>query len=300
MEAESMTLKENQVITGERAEYFAKNILYNDIIFRDGESPMKHGKNLKITNSEFHYKYPLWNTDNTEIKDSHFYELAKSGMWYAKNMLMENIEIEAPKEFRRCNGITLKNVNFTNAAETFWRCEKIRLENVKAKGIYFAFNSSDFYADNLELDGDYILDGGKNIEIHNSKIISKDAFWNSENVTVYDSYIKGEYLGWHSKNLKFVNCTIDSPQALCFVDNLKMENCNLITSVLVFEYSTDIDVDIKGRIESVKNPGNGIIKADEIGFVVLNPNRCDPNAIKIDCQKLGQIFSVDSNPNENI
>ena len=47
---------------------------------------------------------------------------------------------------------------------------------------------------------------------YNAKMLSKDAFWNTNNVTVYDSYISGEYLGWNSKNLTFINCTIESLQ----------------------------------------------------------------------------------------
>ena len=52
----------------------------------------------------------------------------------------------------------------------------------------------------------------KNVEVHDSKLISKDAFWNTENVTVYDSFITGEYLGWNAKNLTLINCTIESLQ----------------------------------------------------------------------------------------
>ena len=43
----------------------------------------------------------------------------------------------------------------------------------------------------------YSFDGVDNVEIHNAKLLSKDAFWNSKNVTLYDSYISGEYLGWN-------------------------------------------------------------------------------------------------------
>ena len=68
------------------------------------------------------------------------------------------------------------------------------------------------------------LTGAKNVEIHNAKMLSKDAFWNSENVTVYDSFISGEYLGWNAKNLTLVNCTIESLQGMCYIDNLVMKN----------------------------------------------------------------------------
>ena len=67
----------------------------------------------------------------------------------------------------------------------------------------------------LELVGNYSFDGVKNMEIHNAKMLSKDAFWNSENVTVYDSFISGDYLGWNAKNLTLINCTIESLQGMC-------------------------------------------------------------------------------------
>ena len=92
----------------------------------------------------------------------------------------------------------------------------------------------------------------------NSKLISKDAFWNCENVTVYDSVIIGEYLGWNSKNFKFVNCTIESNQGLCYIENLKMVNCTLIKTDLAFELST-VECDINSSIDSVKNPISGTI-----------------------------------------
>ena len=65
----------------------------------------------------------------------------------------------------------------------------------------------------------------ENVEIHNSKLLSKDAFWNSDHVTVYDSFISGEYLGWNAKNLTLINCTIESLQGMCYIDNLIMKNC---------------------------------------------------------------------------
>ena len=290
---------ENKELIGERAEYFAKEKNYSKVIFRDGESPLKHASNISVEASSFEYKYPMWNTDNTVVKNSTFHELGKSGLWYVKNMTIEDTVIHAPKEFRRSSGITLNNVNFTNAAETLWTCDNIRIKNVQAKnGDYFAMNSCNFYAENLTLDGNYFLDGGKNIEIHNSVLNSKDAFWNCENVTVYDSTINGEYLGWYSKNLRFVNCHIISDQGLCYIDGLTMENCTVENTVLAFEYSTNLSVEITGRIDSIKNPCGGVIKASEIGTLILNPRRCNPADTRIDSDIIDKILTKDPNPNE--
>ncbi len=285
---------------GERAEYFADGVKYKNCVFSDGESHLKHGKNLEVEKSSFEYKYPFWNADNVKVKNSVFHELGKSGLWYTNNVTIENSIIEAPKEFRRSTGIYLKNVNFTDAKETMWTCRNIHLENVQAKGDYFAMNSSDFFASNLELDGNYFLDGGCNIEIHNSKIISKDAFWNCENVAVYDSVISGEYLAWNSKNVKFVNCQIESDQGLCYVDGLILENCTFKNTFLAFEYSKNINALIKGRVDSIKNPAGGAISADEIETLILNPKRCNPKSTKINCRKIKNFYSEDPNKNENL
>lgn len=285
--------------TGERAEYFADGVKYTNSVFSDGESHLKHAKNLEVEKSFFDYKYPLWNVENVDVKDSAVHELGRSGLWYTKNVSMENVVVQAPKEFRRSDGIFLKNVIFADAKETMWTCSNIKLENVQVKGDYFAMNSSNFYADNFTLDGNYFLDGGRDIEIHNSRLLSKDAFWNCENVTVYDSFISGEYLGWNSKNLKFVNCTIESDQGLCYIDGLTMENCTLINTPLAFEYSKNIDAQINGKIDSVKNPCGGVIRAEEIGVLIMNPARCDVAATKIECAKIGGRYEKDPNGNEN-
>lgn len=291
---------ENNTFTGERAQYFNSDSQYKNCEFKDGESPLKHSKNIKAEETTFSYKYPFWLAENIQVKKSVFHELGKSGLWYTKNFTIEDTIIEASKEFRRSEGIFLKNVRFENAAETMWSCKNIKMENCYAKGDYFAMNSSDFYADNFTLDGNYFLDGGKNIEIHNSVINSKDAFWNCENVTVYNSEINGEYLGWHSKNLKFVNCKIESDQGLCYINGLTMENCTITNSPLTFEYSTDIKAEIKGKVDSIKNPCGGKIICDEIGTLIINPKRCDVEATEIICQNIGNKTSEDPNPNERL
>lgn len=127
--------------------------------------------------------------------------MARAGVWYTDNITVENAVIEAPKNFRRCRGVNLQNVNFPNAAETLWNCNNVVLEHVSAKGDYFAMNSQNMVLRDFQLVGNYSFDGVKNMEIHNARMLSKDAFWNSENVMVYDSFISGEYLGWNAKNL---------------------------------------------------------------------------------------------------
>ena len=118
------------------------------------------------------------------------------------------------------------------------------------------------------------------MEIRNSTLLSKDAFWNSENVTVYDSFISGEYLGWNAKNLTLVNCTIESLQGLCYIDNLVMKNCKLINTTLAFEYSS-VDADITGEVDSVMNPSAGRISAEAIKELIMEKDKIDPEKTQI-------------------
>ena len=271
---------ENEVLTGERALFQANGLEIEDTIFADGESALKHGENINAVNTMYKWKYPFWYAKNVNIKDSTFFEMARSGLWYGENINIKDTMIEAPKEFRRCDGVNLKNVSIPNASETFWMCKNIRLENVVAKGTYFGLNSENVYLDGFNLYGDYCFDGGKNIEVHNCKLLSKDSFWNTENVVIYDSFIVGEYFGWNSKNITLINCTVESLQGFCYIENLVMKNCKLVNTALAFEFST-VDVEVISKIDSVFNPKSGVIKAKEIGTLIIDNENINPEDTKI-------------------
>lgn len=273
-----------ELLTGERALFQGKNLRIYDSVFADGESPLKESKYIELFTSMFKWKYPLWYSENISMTDCTLLDMARAGIWYTKNISVKDTVIEAPKNFRRCNGVTLENVTFSNAAETLWQCGDVDMKKVTAKGDYFAMNCENMHIDGLTLVGNYSFDGAKNIEIYNSKLVSKDAFWNSENITVYDSFITGEYLGWNAKNLTLINCTVESLQGMCYIDNLVMKNCRLIDTTLAFEYST-VDAQINGKIDSVKNPSGGVISAEKIDELIIEKDKVNPENTKIYCSK---------------
>lgn len=273
-------------LTGERALFQGQDLKIFDTIFADGESPLKESRNIELIGSMFKWKYPLWYANNITAKNCTWFEMGRAGVWYSNHVIIEDSAIGAPKNFRRCHDVVLRNVSLPIAEETLWSCEEITLEHVVAKGDYFAMNSKDMVIHDLTLYGNYSFDGVKNVQIHDSRMLSKDAFWNSENVTVYDSFISGEYLGWNAKNLTLVNCTIESLQGMCYIDNLVMKNCKLLNTTLAFEYST-VDAEIDGEIESVMNPAGGVIRADSIGELIMEKDKIDPGKTRIIC-KSGQ------------
>lgn len=278
-------------LKGERALFHADNLRIYDTIFDEGESPLKESRNIELSGSMFKWKYPLWYCRDVRLKDCTFFEMARAGIWYTDNISVENTFIEAPKNFRRCRNADLKGVNFYNAQETLWSCDGVTMENVTARGDYFAMNSNNMKISGFELLGNYSFDGCRNIEMRNSKLVSKDAFWNTENVTVYDSFISGEYLGWNARNLTLVNCTVESLQGLCYIDNLVMKNCRLINTTLAFEYSS-VDADISGRVDSVLNPSEGTIKADYIGELILEKDMVDTGKTRIICGDIGRTAEI--------
>jgi hypothetical protein len=272
------------LFTGERALYNSKSLRIYDSTFADGESPLKESSDIEIYGSIFKWKYPLWYCKDIKTENSVLLETARSGIWYTENITMTDCVIEAPKTFRRSSGITLKRCNLPHASETMWSCRDIILDEVNTVGDYFGMNSENITADRLVIDGNYAFDGGKNIEIKNSKLISKDAFWNCENVTVYDSVIIGEYLGWNSKNVTFVNCTLESNQGLCYMEGVKLVNCKLLNTDLAFEYST-VDAEVTTEIDSVKNPISGRIHAEAIREIIMEKTLVDPEKTKITTER---------------
>jgi len=271
---------EREHLAGERALFQAHDLRVVQSTFAHGESPLKESLGIVLEQSVFGWKYPLWYSLDITMADTVLLETARSGIWYARNVMVRDSTIAAPKTFRRAQGVTLERVDLPNAAETLWNCETIRLTDVTAAGDYFAMNSRGITASGLRINGNYAFDGARDVEIRDATLLSKDAFWNTENVTVRDSLIVGEYLGWNSKNLTFVNCTIESLQGLCYIENLTLINCRLLNTTLAFEYST-VQADVTSRIDSVMNPLGGSIRAHSIGELILDEQRIDPSRTTI-------------------
>lgn len=286
-----MKIINQELLTGERALFQGKDLEIHDTIFADGESPLKESGNIELYGSMFKWKYPLWYSRDIKMEDCVLSGMGRAGIWYTENLSMKNCTIEAPKTFRRAKGLTLNHVNMPNAGETLWNCDGVTMNQVTAKGDYFAMNSTNLTIDGFELVGNYSFDGVKNMEIRNARLLSKDAFWNSENVTVCDSFISGEYLGWNAKNLTFVNCTIESDQGLCYIDNLVMKNCRLINTTLAFEYST-VDAEVNNTIDSVLNPSGGRIQAGGIRELILEEGKVDVTKTVIQTLESGNTLGL--------
>ncbi len=281
MSARNMDKIENEHFEGERALFKTTSKTIEGCLFDNGESPLKECRNLSVNNCVFGWKYPLWYGKNIDVSDSKFLETGRAGIWYTEDSSFSNLEYEAPKGFRRCKNVSLENISFSNASETLWWCENIRMSNCKAVGSYLFMQSKSIIVDNLTLEGDYAFDGCENILVKNSILHTKDAFWNCKNATIEDCVIEGEYLGWNSENLVFINCKIKSHQGLCYIKGLKLIDCEIIDSDLTFEYCSDIDATVLSVVDSIKNPISGTIKANGVKELIRNDPLIDKENTKI-------------------
>lgn len=99
-----------QKLTGERALFQSENLAVYDSVFEDGESPLKESSSLYLDNCLFRWKYPLWYCKHVDVKECTWFDMARAGVWYTDDISVRDSIVEAPKNFRRCRGVTLTNI----------------------------------------------------------------------------------------------------------------------------------------------------------------------------------------------
>ncbi len=273
-----MELIKNKEFGGERPLYAAHDLRLENVTIHVGESSIKETSDIEAENCTFEGKYVFWETDRFKVHRCTFTESARSSLWYSRDVLMTSCKVDAPKMFRRMDGIKVRDTDFPNGEQYLWDCRNIDMDNVYIGNCDYAFmHSENIRLDHYRQDGNYSFQYARNVEIHNAVINSKDAFWESENVTVYDSEINGEYLAWYGKNIRLVRCHLTGEQLLCYVDGLVLEDCTFGEDAnLMFEYST-VNGNIKGDVASIKNPTSGhLIVEGRCGEMIIDENRKSP------------------------
>ena len=261
---------QNQQFDEERALYHLCDAQVNDCIFAgpaDGESAFKEARNVSLHGCSFSLRYPLWHVEGFSLDNCTMDEKTRAAIWYAQDGQIQNCELGGIKALRECARVSLENTGITSA-EFGWKCSDITLADCKLQGEYVFFDSRDIRLDRVQMQGKYSFQYIENLQINDSFLDTKDAFWHSKNVTVRNSTVKGEYLAWFSEGLTLINCKIIGTQPLCYCKDLKLINCTMEATDLSFEYS-DVEADIIGHIDSVKNPKSGYIIADSVGEIIM-------------------------------
>ena len=281
-----MEIIRKQHFEGERPLFGSHHLRLEQVTIGEGESGIKECSDIEAEDCRFWGKYPFWHVHGFRINRCQFDVGARSALWYSDNMDMRDTRIDGPKMFREMHDLYLENVVINDADETFWRCRNIEAHNLELHDGTYPF----MFCDNVRIDGlrsdsKYVFQYCRNVELSNAHIVTKDSFWECENITIRDSHLDGEYLAWHSKNVRLINCHLLGEQLLCYADNLVLENCTFDKLCdRVFEYS-NVEADIRGHIENIKNPSSGHIVADSIGSVTIDENIKQPADCIIEVRK---------------
>ena len=251
----------------DRAFYGSRNVHFKNIIIdgiEQGDGAFAECRNITIEETHIFLNYSLWHCHNIFLYKTIFNENTRSSMWYCENIEIVNCKINTVKACRNCSNITLKDC-IINSEGFGWKCEGVKIINCKISGITPFLDSSNVTVDGTEFkDAKYMFQYSDNIKMNNSTIDSKDCFWHGKNVYCKNCKLIGIYLGWYSENCIFENCHIDSVMPFCYCKKLKLINCTMSNCDWGFEYS-DVDADIKGHVDSIRNVLSGKIVVDSIG-----------------------------------
>lgn len=241
----------------------------------DGESALKECRNVSIRDCRFSLRYPLWHARKYDLEGCVMDEGVRAPIWYSLRGNIKNCTVKGIKCLRECDQTRIENCDIVSD-EFGWRCRDVYVCGGSITSSYLFFQSSNITLEDFRMKGKYSFQYVENLEIRDSELDTKDAFWHAKNVRVENSTVKGEYLGWFSENLTLINCHIIGTQPLCYCKGLKLVNCTMEGTDLSFEYS-EVEADIIGHIDSVKNPAKGYIKADSIGQVITDDSIMDNN-----------------------
>ncbi len=265
-----VNIVKGETLDGERALYNLRGALVDGCRFAgpaDGESALKECRDVTVRGSDFELRYPLWHARGFSIESCRMTDTCRAPVWYAVDGTLSDSDISGVKCLRECEDVTVRDCRI-DSTEFGWKCRGIRIENTALTSEYAFLDSSDIDITGMRMGGKYSFQYTRDVRIADSELDTKDAFWHSRNVTVVDSDLRGEYLGWYSENLTLIGCRISGTQPLCYCRNLRLIDCTMEGTDLAFEYS-DVHAEVKGSIESVKNPRSGRIHAGSIGEVVL-------------------------------
>lgn len=253
----------------ERALYHLQHTDLEDCAFAgpaDGESALKEAEDIGLDHCSFSLRYPLWHVDGFHMEHSVMDGQTRAAIWYATGGVITDSRLEGIKAVRECDGIQLRDCYI--ASEEFgWKSQNIVLEDSEILSEYLFMDSRDVRLNHVKMKGKYSFQYMEDLEIMDSELDTKDAFWHSRNVTVRNSIVKGEYLGWFSEGLTLIDCHIIGTQPLCYCKDLKLIRCTMEETDLSFEYS-EVEADIQGHVDSIKNPKSGRILVDSVGEII--------------------------------
>jgi len=264
----------------ERALYNLNNAEISYCTFcgvEDGESALKECSKITVSDCLFSLRYPLWHLTESSIKKSFFENSCRAPLWYCYKTNIYDCKFEGVKALRESNVTLIKNC-VISSEEFGWKCKNTKIISGSLKSEYAFFENFNLVVRDLKFEGKYSFQYLNRGEFNNSVLITKDAFWHARNVVIKNCEIIGEYLGWYSENLTFINCKIRGTQPFCYCKNLTLINCDMDKCDLAFEYS-DVNADLIGTIQSIKNPISGIIRFENCNELIMSNSKYSNNCV---------------------
>ncbi len=265
-----MQIIENKTFPNERALYNMHHLKLINCRFEgieDGESALKECSDIELSQCIMDLRYPLWHTHHLIAENMEQTINCRASLWYSSDINISCSKLNGIKALRECKNVKIVKTEI-DSKEFGWRSTDIEIYDSTINSEYAFFMAKNLKANTTHFSGKYGFQYMENVEFDHCHFVTKDAFWHSKKVVVKNSIIEGEYLGWYSEDLTFINCTIKGIQPLCYCKNLKLIDCKMEDANLAFEYST-VNAVVVGGIDSIKNPLDGVIQADEIGEILL-------------------------------
>ncbi len=262
---------EDKTFDEERALYGAKDIEVIRCRFdgpADGESAMKEGSDIRVSDSFFNLRYPFWHDDRLKITGSEMTDKCRAALWYSNDITIADTAMHGIKALRECSNVKITDSDIISP-EFGWSVKNLTMEDTNAESEYFMMRSDELTFKNVTLKGKYSFQYISDSLFEDCNFDTKDAFWHAKNTIIRNSYIKGEYLAWYCENVTFENCTIIGTQPLCYCRNLKLINCRMLNADLAFERS-DVKAKITNEIISIKNPRSGTITVKGVGEIIMD------------------------------
>ena len=259
----------DQTFDEERALYGSRDVLAVNCRFdgpADGESAFKESRDITAKECCFNLRYPFWHDRGLKIENCEMTGLCRAAIWYSAGIEIKDTKMHGIKALRECSDVKITGCDIISP-EFGWSVSDLSVNDSSVESEYAFMRSDHLFFNNMKLKGKYSFQYISDSVFTNCEFDTKDAFWHAKNVTVTDSIVKGEYLAWFSDGLTLINCKIIGTQPLCYCKNLKLINCTMKDADLAFEYS-DVEADIKGYVESIKNPKSGTITLDSVGEII--------------------------------
>lgn len=266
---------ENLTFDQERAYYGCADVSFRDCAVdgpADGESAFKESRDVETLRCFFNLRYPFWHDRGLRIEDCEMTPLCRAALWYSEKIRILRSKLHGIKALRECADVEISDCDIVSP-EFGWSTKRIRMQDSSAESEYFMLRAEELRFERVRLKGKYSFQYIRDAVFEDCVFDTKDAFWHAENVTVRNSVVKGEYLAWYSDGLTLENCRIEGTQPFCYCKNLRLFNCEMVATDLAFEKS-DVEATVLTKIDSVKNPYSGCIRAPEIGELILD----DPEA----------------------